>query len=190
MNPQELTRRDFHRLAAAAVGGVVAGAAIGCGEAKPPEKGKAGEKGDDKAGDKGKAATTEVALGDPKVHACRGLNACKTDKNDCAGLSQCATVKHECGGMNDCKYLGGCGSNPGNNECKGKGDCHVPMTADHGDAWKKARDAFEKRMKAAGKTFNPAPDAPAEKPAPKPEGDKPDGDKPDEAKKPDEKKDE
>jgi hypothetical protein len=58
--------------------------------------------------------------------------------------------------MNDCKYHGGCGGEHGINDCKGKGGCgHFPIT---GDAWKKARGAFEARMKAANKPVGQAPE--------------------------------
>ncbi len=44
------------------------------------------------------------------------------------------------------------------NDCKGKGGCgHFPISDD--DVWKKARLAFEGRMKKAGKTVGPAPAA-------------------------------
>ena len=36
MDPQELNRRDFHRLTMAAVGGVLAGTVTGCGGDAPP----------------------------------------------------------------------------------------------------------------------------------------------------------
>ena len=156
MDPQDLNRRDFHRLAVAAFGGIVAGAAVGSGASAPPN-GTAEKKADPAA--KPPEGETKVATAEP--HACRGLNTCKTDKNECAGLSTCATVEHACAEQNDCKYLGGCGRNPGANECKGKGGCQVPMV--HGDAWDRARKAFEERMKMADKKFGDAPPAPEKK---------------------------
>jgi hypothetical protein len=78
-------------------------------------------------------------------------------KNTCAGTGQCATAsKHACGGQNECKGQGGCGERPGENACKEKGECSVPL---HSSAWKKARARYEELMKAGGKKFGSAPDA-------------------------------
>ncbi|MEX2215696.1 MAG: hypothetical protein WD768_16410 [Phycisphaeraceae bacterium] len=146
---ESLTRRDFGKLSAAAFGGLVAGAALqGCGKKEPaPGPGPGPGPG---------------ASNTPAKHACRGLNECKTQgadgKNACAGQGSCATVAHhDCGGKNDCANLGGCGENPGSNACATKGGCHVPMKSDHGDAWKNARAAFEKRMAAKKVTVGAAP---------------------------------
>ena len=82
-------------------------------------------------------------------HICRGLNpTCKGEvawkKNYCAGQAHAATVKeHACKGHNDCVGGGGCGEKPGENKCKGMGDCAVPLKD---DAWKKARKNFEAAM--------------------------------------------
>ena len=136
MKQNDMNRRDFTKLTAAAFGGLVAGSMIGCG------KGKEGD-----------AVAATAAK-----HACRGLNDCKSDKNKCAGQGTCSTATpHECGGHNDCKNQGGCGDTPGANSCKEKGGCAVPITDK--DMWKSARAAFEKRMKAADKTFGNAPAA-------------------------------
>ena len=131
-----LSRRDFSRLAAAALGGVIAGSAALSAAAADEES---------------------QLLKEP--HVCCGLNTCKgkgTDKkNDCAGMGHCASAKkHSCKGENDCKGQGGCGEHPGENSCKGKGSCNVPLSA---DAWKKARANFEAAMKKAGKKFGDAP---------------------------------
>src|SRR5262245_20168591 len=96
MAPSEMNRRDFQKLAAAAMGGVIAGASAGCGD-KPANKPVAEEK----------SKETEVALVTEK-HICRGLNSCKGQgkdgKNACAGQGTCSTVKaHDCGGQNECK---------------------------------------------------------------------------------------
>ena len=137
-----LSRRDFSKLASAALSGMVAGALLtGCDPGAKDAKDKA------------------VAAGGAK-NACRGLNECKGQggdgKNGCAGQGTCATTAHHsCGGQNDCKNLGGCGTTPGTNECKGQGGCGVPMS--HGDAWDRARVAFEARMKATNKTVGAAP---------------------------------
>jgi len=97
-----------------------------------------------------------------EVHACRGLNACKGQgvggDNSCAGQGTCATASaHSCSGQNECKGQGGCDENPGSNACKGQGGCEVPIKK--ADTWQKAREAFEARMKEAGKEVGAAPAA-------------------------------
>lgn len=137
MSQQDFNRRDFTQLAAAAMSGIVAGAAMPA------------------------FATDEVKKeGKKELHVCRGLNTCKTNgaggKNDCAGTGICATAaKITCAGQNACKGQGGCGKTPGENACKGEGGCHVPLNA---GAWKVARKRFEERMKKADKKFGPAPE--------------------------------
>lgn len=138
MSPSNPNRRDFTRLAAAAIGGLMAGTT-----AVADEKDKKDKK--------------NPLLSDP--HACRGLNTCrnkgKGGKNDCAGQGACATVKaHSCKGENECRGQGGCGEKPGENECKGMGGCAVPMER---KAWDKARKRFEELMTAEGKKVGPAP---------------------------------
>ena len=155
MQPEEVSRRDFHKLSTAALCGLIAGTAFGCGEqaAAPGSKGttpppitaappttpavaaKTDAKADAKTAGKSAAAVTTVAL-----HACRGLNECKglgkSKKNDCAGKGDCYTVTHSCSGQNDCKYQGGCSGKHGTNDCKGQGGCgHFPI---EDAAWKKA----------------------------------------------------
>jgi hypothetical protein len=137
----DLSRRDFGKLALAALAGMTAGAATLA-----------------VAGDK-KDALKNPLFSDP--HACRGLNTCKGKgagkKNACAGMGQCATAaKHACGSQNACKGQGGCGEHPAENACKGQGDCSIPLRA---TAWKKARARYEELMKAAGKKFGKAPAA-------------------------------
>ncbi len=160
----ELSRRDFHRLATAALGGVMAGAIAGCGDgaAKPIQKSDAAGT---QAAPKGVTSTagTATVAGATAVaqHACRGLNECKGQgkdhKNACAGQGNCFTVTHECSGQNDCKNQGGCGGTNGFNDCKGKGGCgHFPI---QDKIWKKARDKFESRMAEAKKKVGPAPAA-------------------------------
>ncbi len=133
-------RRDFNKLAVAALGGLVAGARV----ADAAEK---------------KDTTKSLLIQEP--HVCRGLNpSCKGEvkgkKHTCSGKSNCASAaEHTCSGKNDCAGLGGCGEKPGENACKGKGACAVPIA--HDDAWKKARANFEKAMKDAGKSFGDAP---------------------------------
>ena len=139
-NLPRLSRRDFGRLTAAAFGGVLLGSALVGRAADSEEKPAAGS--DDK-------------------HVCRGLNTCKGKgkdaKNSCAGTGNCATAEaHSCKGENACKGQGGCGEHPTENSCKGQGDCSVPLKE---KTWKKARKAFEAKMKAAGKTLGEAPKA-------------------------------
>ena len=130
---EDVSRRDFGKLALAAFGGVVAGSMLG-GRLLSAEEAKEGAK---------------------EAHACCGLNSCKGQgaggKNECAGQGSCSTTEaHGCAGANACKNQGG----EGVNDCKGQGSCTVPIK---GDAWKKARSNFEASMKKAGKKFGSAP---------------------------------
>src|SRR5262245_41179605 len=111
----QVTRRDFHRLAMAAFGGVMAGSVAGCGggnETAPakspttatPPAGGTSEKPDGANDDVLAASVAAVAV---ERHVCRGLNACKNQgaggENECAGRGNCATVEHHtCGGSNAC----------------------------------------------------------------------------------------
>jgi hypothetical protein len=147
-----MNRRDFHKLAAAALGGVTAGANLLHAEDKDKN-----EKDKDKDKPKPKDPKKPLFLQEP--HICRGLNTCKNKgkggKNECAGRGACATAKaHTCGGDNECRGLGGCGKKPGENDCKEKGDCHVPL---QDSAWKIARKRFEEEMTKAKKKFGDAP---------------------------------
>ncbi len=171
MHCDGLSRREFHKLSAAVLGGLIAGTALGCAQSQPEAKTRGT---DPTPKDRGSADSPsskparnhdDVALAATSVslHACRGLNECKQQgrdhKNDCAGKGNCYTARHECSGQNACKNQGGCGDTMGMNDCKGKGGCgHLPISDEA--AWKKARNAFEKRMKTAGKSVGPAP-APA-----------------------------
>jgi hypothetical protein len=142
------SRRDFHRLALTAVGGLMAGLA------QPANMLYA----DGKQGNKVKK----------EIHVCRGLNSCKgqgtdadldgdgkPDVNACAGQGACATAKHiSCNGENDCRGQGGCGNTAGINSCKGQGKCQVPLKE---NVWKKARARFEARMKQQNKAFGNPP---------------------------------
>lgn len=142
------------RLTAAALGGLFVGTALsGCGGSAP-------------APASAPAATSSVESGAAQpvageMHACKGLNGCKGQgaggANACAGQGGCASaaMQHECKGHNACKGQGGCGEAPGTNMCKGHGSCAVPMKDEA--AWKKAREAFEQKMKAEGKEAGPAP---------------------------------
>jgi len=143
MGQSDLNRRDFHKLTAAALGGLVAGASVLRAVADEP---------------KSKDPKKPLLLQEP--HICRGLNpTCKGEvagkKHDCAGQAHGPTVKeHACKGHNDCAGEGGCGEKPGENKCKGMGECAVPLKD---KAWKQARKNFEAAMKKAGKSFGDAP---------------------------------
>jgi hypothetical protein len=132
--PDSLDRRDFHKLTAAALSGLAAGAILGCGgqTAAPPAQSAPGD--DSRA----------TAAAD--VHLCRGLNECKGQgkggENACRGQGACATAKeHACSGQNECKGLGGCGGKEGANACKGQGGCHVPLMEGAWETLRKKKDA-------------------------------------------------
>ena len=161
MDKNDLNRRDFHKLTAAAFSGLLAGLAAGCGSDETAENQQppspAAEETSGTAGGQLTEAE-EILLAEP--HVCRGLNACKGQgkggENACAGQGACASTAaaHMCAGQNACKGQGGCGSNPGMNACKGQGGCSVPLM-EH--AWDTARKAFETAMKKQGKEFGAAP---------------------------------
>jgi hypothetical protein len=141
-----MNRRDFHKLTAAALGGVMAGSNL--------------LRAEDKKDDKPKPKDEKISPFLQEPHICRGLNTCKGKggkgvKNDCAGQGACFTTdKHTCSGDNACRGLGGCGDNPGENKCKEKGECAIPLSK---DAWKKARKRFEEVMTKEKKKFGDAP---------------------------------
>lgn len=145
MANNDLSRRDFTRLAALAVGGLAAGLTAARAEDKKPAKKDTKKDG-------------FPWLQEP--HICRGLNpTCKGEvagkKNECAGQAAAPTVaEHKCKGMNDCAGEGGCGEKPGENACKGMGECAVPLSD---KTWAIARKNFEAAMTKAGKKFGPAP---------------------------------
>lgn len=157
MQDNGLDRREFHKLTAAALGGMIAGTTLGCSEkASVPQQAP------------GSSSTTAASatLSDAEKliidepHTCRGLNSCKnlgrSKENACAGQGTCASIADAtCGGNNQCKGQGGCGEVPGMNSCKGEGGCHIPLMD---SAWTKARTAFEGVMKKSGKTFGAAPE--------------------------------
>ncbi|MAT15858.1 MAG: hypothetical protein CMJ46_11390 [Planctomyces sp.] len=167
MNPENLNRRDFSQLTLAAMGGLLAGTAAGCGTGQPAEEPAAD------AGATADGSDKEVAMGElPEdwmeiitsgKNVCRGLNQCKNHRdgeNECAGQGACYTAnKHTCHADNECKGQGGCGTTSGRNACKGKGECAVPL---NDKIWAATRTAFEEAMTSAGKEFGDAP-AKAEK---------------------------
>jgi hypothetical protein len=161
MSDNGLDRREFHKLSAAALGGMIAGATIGCGGASPSKDAAKSTTSTQSSSDPAPVALTEnekILIGGPE-HTCRGLNSCKgkgrSKDNSCAGQGTCASIADsKCSGQNDCKGLGGCGELPGMNSCKAMGGCHVPLMD---DAWTKARKTFETAMKKSGKTVGDAP---------------------------------
>jgi len=148
MAERPFDRRDFHKLTSAAIGGLAAGAILGCGQEGGGGKAKnEPPKQNEKETSSGGAAPGTLAAAE--LHLCRGLNECKRQgkdkQNSCRGQGACATAKeHSCGGQNDCKGLGGCGTEVGKNDCKGKGGCHVPLME---DAWKTLRERKEAEWK-------------------------------------------
>lgn len=150
MDQNGLSRRQFTKLTAAAVGGLLAGVNSTLAEDKKPTKKDPKKEG-------------FPWLQDP--HICRGLNHhCKEEvkgkKNECAGQAMYPTVKeHKCKGMNDCAGEGGCGEKPGENKCKGMGECAVPLSDKASGI---ARKSFEAAMKKADKKFGDAPAKPKE----------------------------
>jgi hypothetical protein len=141
MEPSTFSRRRFSQLAAAAFGGLLAGSQA------------------EETVAQNQPAAKNPLLGDP--HVCRGLNTCKgkskTKDNACAGQGACATARaHTCHAQNDCRGQGGCGGSPGENSCRAKGACAVPL---YPQTWKKARKRFEELMTKDAKKFGPAPAA-------------------------------
>ncbi|MEZ6048363.1 MAG: hypothetical protein R3C11_22870 [Planctomycetaceae bacterium] len=163
LTPDKLNRRDFSQLTVAAMGGLIAGTAAGCGTGEPArETEESASTEGDHQGDAVAAAGgipedwMEIITSGKNV--CRGLNTCKNHRdgnNSCAGQGACFTAnKHTCHADNECKGQGGCGTTSGRNACSGKGECAVPL---NDKIWEKTRAAFEEAMKAANKEFGEAP---------------------------------
>jgi uncharacterized membrane protein YphA (DoxX/SURF4 family) len=170
--PLDRGRREFAKLIAAAVAGLVAGLLLrrGAGQhvekeklAQPPKDARKGAQGTSTSGSANLPAPpagTDLNLlmaGDP--HVCRGLNVCKgkgkDHKNACAGQGACATAEsHACNGLNDCKGQGGCDGTAGINSCKGKGSCAVPLKD---EVWRLARARFERLAKGKDLKVGAAP---------------------------------
>jgi len=89
-----------HSLFAAAVGGILMGAAACGGETPPPATPAGATPATETAAPAG-GATPQTAGATPGKHACKG-------QNDCKGQGGCKTDKHGCKGQNDCKGQGGC----------------------------------------------------------------------------------
>lgn len=148
MEESRLHRRQFNKLTAAALGGMMAGSIAGCDFSSDATS------GDDDA----------TAASNAGKHLCRGLNECKGQgaggKNDCRGMGACATyAHHSCGGQNECKGQGGCGETAGANACKGEGGCDVPLMD---EPWEKLRTQLVEQWKKEGKEFHEAPPKPME----------------------------
>lgn len=153
-----IDRREFNRLAQAALGGLLAGSVLACEQSPAPPAADPGPSSSSPP-EGGDTSTDAVAATD--LHLCRGLNACKGlgsgGENACAGQGNCATYEHHtCATQNDCRGQGGCGAAVGSNECRGQGGCAVPLM-EH--AWEQARAAFEERMSSQDKEFGAAPAA-------------------------------
>lgn len=148
MAKEQVSRRNFSKLATAAVGGILVGSRAASAQEK---KGGAATKNEF-------PVDASLLLQDPNV--CRGLNSCDgKGKGDhkCAGQSSCSTVaKHSCNGMNECKGQGGCDQYPGQNTCKELGHCGVPLKK---ETWDIARKQFEQLMKDTGQKVGAAPAA-------------------------------
>jgi len=158
MQDNGLDRRDFHKLTVAALGGMIAGTAIGCRSGSAPAVKDSSASTASTAPEGGTLSEAEKLIID-EPHTCRGLNSCKNlgrgKDNACAGQGTCASIADStCGGNNECKGQGGCGDLPGMNSCKGKGGCHIPLMD---EAWKNARSTFEGAMKKTGQPFGAAP---------------------------------
>ncbi len=151
MKRDNVNRRDFNKLTMAAMGGMMAGSMVGCGNKKTEKTEPKTEEPAANAEKKGGEETVVASWDGP--HVCRGLNACKgkgkTGKKR-LGQGECASpkLKHECSGQNACKNQGGCGETAGSNACKGKGGCHVPLME---AAWETAYKKFKADMEKAGK---------------------------------------
>lgn len=115
-----MTRRQQLLLAAVAMGVTLGTSTLRAAETAPasPSASPAGGEADEveKHGCKG-------------MNDCAGQGGCATDantcsgKNGCKGKGGCATVKHDCKGKNECR-----GQGPhARNECKGLGECAVPI---------------------------------------------------------------
>lgn len=149
MSQTDLNRRDFQRLAIAALSGLTLGCESGVEKAYAPASA---------TGQVDKNLDVEqLVMTEP--HVCRGLNSCKnlgrSKENECAGQGTCASIaNHDCGTNNECKGQGGCGETPGMNSCKGQGKCSIPLME---EAWGTARKAFETAMKKHEKPFGSAP---------------------------------
>ncbi len=142
---RNVSRRNFSALITAALGGAVAGVSPAAFAAKVE-------------GDKVKVFVDPALMLSGEANVCRGLNQCKgkgKGDHECAGLAACASAEaHVCKGHNACKAQGGCGGYPGQNTCKEKGHCAVPL---EDKTWALARKQFEQLMKDAGRKFGNAP---------------------------------
>jgi hypothetical protein len=130
-----MSRRNFAMLTAAAAGGLMAVGVPSFAQ-----------------GEKSKVFVDPGLLLSGDKNVCKGLNTCKgkgKGDHDCAGKGSCATAEaHSCDGHNSCRGQGGCGGYPGQNTCKEKGHCAVPLSE---DSWKLAKKQLEHLQKDAKK---------------------------------------
>ena len=140
MKKDNVSRRDFGKLALAAFGGVVAGSVLGGSLLSADEMKKEAAKAD--------------------AHACCGLNACKGQgkggDNDCAGQGKCSTTEaHGCAGRQRLQEPG----RRGHQRLQGTGELHG---AHQGRRLEEgARQTTRPSMTKAGKKFGPPPRAAA-----------------------------
>jgi hypothetical protein len=162
MKRENVNRRDFTKLSIAAMGGMMAGSLVGCGDKKSPDGETADKSGSEPPAEGGGKGDDALAAWTDH-HVCQGLNACegkgKGGDNKCAGLGKCFTAnEHTCHAENECKYQGGCHESVASNECKGKGECAVPLSE---STWERAYKKFKADMEKAGKADKlPAPPGP------------------------------
>jgi hypothetical protein len=157
MSQDEFNRRNFNRLTAAAFGGMITGATLGCRAKSDPNAGGLAPSATGGSPEPDATASTEL-------HLCRGLNDCKGlgagGGNDCRGQGECATFeRHDCHADNACKGQGGCGETVGLNACKGQGNCAVPLMD---EAWETVRARKEEAWNAANLEFSDPPPKPEE----------------------------
>lgn len=150
MNQDQVNRRDFNKLTALAMGGLMAGSLVGCGTKAEKTAETANGKTGDETPTEGKEDAALAAWSGK--HVCQGLNACKGKgkggDNACVGQGKCFTAnEHTCHAENECKHQGGCGESVATNECKGKGECSVPLSE---STWQTAYKKFKADMTKAG----------------------------------------
>lgn len=119
-----LTPPRAHRIAAAALGGLLSGITACSGaqnEVVVDPTASANTVGAQESAPTADTSTDTETTEDPaprrrrrarkppvQVVERQGLPNCCMGKNECKGKGGCKTDKHECMGLNDCKGLGGC----------------------------------------------------------------------------------
>ena len=143
MDGSQMNRRDFQRLTAAALGGVIGGSM----HAPPRRCGR--RHGEVAAGRTPRLSRAEHLQGEKRLRRDQRQER-HVPAKAAAPRPRSTTAKARI----PAKGQGGCGEHPGENTCKAKGSCEVPLKD---KAWDKARANFEAAMKKAGKKFGPAP---------------------------------